>query len=304
MSQSAPGETIAAIVAAHRAGASPEETIARTYARIREHDDPAIFISLRDEADVVAEAKALAEKGDTSLPLYGVPFGVKDNIDVGGMRTTAACPDFAYTARIDATCVARLRAAGAIPIGKTNIRQFATGLVGTRSPYGICASVFDPAFISGGSSSGSGVAVASGLVSFALGTDTAGSGRVPAGFNNIVGLKPTKGLISTRGVVPACRSQDCVSIFAASSGEALRVLEVAQGFDAEDAFSRAAPASSATPEAFRFGVPDKPLAFFGDAAAAALYAEAIERLTSIGGEAVAIDFSPFEEAARLLYQGP
>ena len=194
--------TIAEILQAHRSGTSPEETIARTYARIREHDDPAIFITLRDEKDALAEAKALAQRGDTSLPLYGVPFAVKDNIDVAGMPTTAACPDFAYTAKADATAVARLRAAGAIPVGKTNLDQFATGLVGVRSPYGVPRNACDPKLIPGGSSAGSGVAVAAGLVPFSLGTDTAGSGRIPAGLGNIVGLKPSLGAVSTRALLP------------------------------------------------------------------------------------------------------
>ena len=298
---------IASLEAAYAAGrTTPQAVLEAVFARIAETGERPVWICLAPPARVeaqLAENKRRRAAGE-ALPLYGIPFAVKDNIDVAGLPTTAACPEFTYVPARSATVVEKLEAAGAILVGKTNLDQFATGLVGTRSPYGICASVFDPAYISGGSSSGSGVAVAAGLVSFALGTDTAGSGRVPAGFNNIVGLKPTKGLISTRGMVPACRSQDCVSIFAASSGEASRVLVVAQGFDAEDAFSRAAPASASTPAAFRFGVPDRPLEFFGDAAAAALYADAIERLKSVGGEAVAIDFAPFEEAARLLYQGP
>src|SRR4029453_16290411 len=189
----------------------------------------AIFITLRPEADVVAEAQALGARGDTSLPLYGVPFAVKDNIDVGGLPTTVACPDFAYTAKADATIVARLRAAGAIPIGKTNLDQFATGLVGVRSPYGVPRNVFDAKLIPGGSSSGSAVAVAAGLVAFSLGTDTAGSGRVPAALGNIVGVKPTRGRLSTAGVVPACRSLDCVSVFAASVADATLVTRLAAG---------------------------------------------------------------------------
>src|SRR4030088_852315 len=180
--------TIAAILQAHRSGKSPADTVAEVYARIAKYNDPAIFITLRDEQNARAEANALAAKGDTALPLYGVPFAVKDNIDVGGMSPTAACPDFAYTAKADATCVARLRTAGAIVIGKTNLDQFATGLVGVRSPHGVPRNVFDSKLIPGGSSSGSGVAVAAGLVPFALGTDTAGSGRVPAGLGNCVGL--------------------------------------------------------------------------------------------------------------------
>ena len=170
--------------------------------------------------------------------LYGIPFAVKDNIDVAGLPTTCACPEFAYVAERSATVVERLEQEGAILIGKTNLDQFATGLNGTRSPYGIPASTFNPDYIAGGSSSGSAVAVAAGLVSFALGTDTAGSGRVPAAFNNIVGLKPTKGLISMRGVVPACRTQDAVSIFALTVADAAKVAMTAIAFDEEDPFAR------------------------------------------------------------------
>ena len=190
------GETVAAIVEAHRSGATgPEATVARTYARIRAHGDPAVFIALREEADAIAEAKALAARGGRDRPLYGVPLAVKDNIDVAGLPTTAACPAFSYEPDKDATCVAHLRAAGAIVIGKTNLDQFATGLVGVRTPYGIPRNLFDPALIPGGSSSGSAIAVAAGLVPLALGSDTAGSGRVPAGLSNIVGLKPSLGLV-------------------------------------------------------------------------------------------------------------
>ncbi|MDB5574263.1 MAG: Amidase, partial [Tardiphaga sp.] len=214
-------ETIAEIVAAHRAGAvSPAETIARTYRRIRAHNDPAIFITLRDEAEALADAAALNSADAARLPLFGVPVAVKDNIDVAGLPTTAACPAFAYRPDKDATAVARLRAAGAIVIGKTNLDQFATGLVGVRSPYGIPKNALRDDLVPGGSSSGSAVAVSAGLVPLALGTDTAGSGRVPAMLNNIVGLKPSLGLISTSGVVPACRSLDCVSIFALTTDDA------------------------------------------------------------------------------------
>jgi allophanate hydrolase len=201
-------ETVAAIVAAHRAGQlSPAQTVARSYQRIRDHNDPAIFISLRDEKQALAEAEQLAAKKDAArLPLYGVPVAVKDNIDVAGMPTTAACPAFSYSPSLDATAVARLRAAGAIMIGKTNLDQFATGLVGTRSPYGVPNNPLRGDLIPGGSSSGSAVAVSAGLVPLALGTDTAGSGRVPAMLNNIVGLKPSLGLVSTAGVVPASPS--------------------------------------------------------------------------------------------------
>ena len=216
-------KTAAEIVAEHRTGAAtPEDTIAQCYARIRAHADPAIFITLRDEAEARAEARALSRYPNAHLfPLLGVPVAVKDNIDVKGLPTTAACPAFAYDPDIDATAVARLRQAGAIVIGKTNLDQFATGLVGVRSPYGVPRNPIDAKLIPGGSSSGSAVAVAAGLVPLALGTDTAGSGRVPAALNNIVGLKPSLGLVSTAGVVPACRTLDCVSVFALTVDDAM-----------------------------------------------------------------------------------
>jgi allophanate hydrolase len=294
---------IASLKAAYASGALlAEDVIAEVYARIRTRGERPVWIALVDESLARERARA-APRG----PLYGIPFAVKDNIDVAGLPTTCACPVFAYTPDRSATVVERLEAAGAVLIGKTNMDQFATGLVGTRSPYGIPSSVFSDAHISGGSSSGSAVAVASGLVSFSLGTDTAGSGRVPAAFNNIVGLKPTKGLISTRGVVPACRTQDVVSIFATTVGEAHDVLAVAAGFDVEDAYSRR-PSRSTAPEAlpqrFRFGVPADGPDFLGDNAAAALYDKAVARLSQLGGERVEIDFAPFREAASLLYEGP
>jgi allophanate hydrolase len=298
--------TIAAILQAHRSGTSPEETIARTYARIAKHADPAIFITLRDEADAIAEAKALAAQGETALPLYGVPFAVKDNIDVGGMPTTAACPAFAYTAKTDATSVARLRAAGAIVIGKTNLDQFATGLVGVRSPYGVPRNVFDPKLIPGGSSSGSGVAVAAGLVPFALGTDTAGSGRVPAGLGNTVGLKPSLGMISTAGVVPACRTLDCVSVFALTVDDAWAAFAAMAGPDIADPYTRNRPAGELGPSpSLRIGVPIKgERVFFGDQVSAAQFEAAIERFARLGATITEIDIEPFYETARLLYEGP
>src|SRR3954470_1441602 len=236
-------ETVAAIVAAHRAGTmTPAQTVARSYQRIRDYNDPAVFISLRDEKAAVAEAEALSAKDADTLPLLGVPVAVKDNIDALGMATTAACPAFSFSPAQDSTAVARLRAAGAIVIGKTNLDQFATGLVGVRSPYGIPVNPIRADLISGGSSSGSGVAVSAGLVPLALGTDTAGSGRVPAMLNNIVGLKPSLGLVPTQGVVPACRSLDVVSVFALPVAEAAAVLEVMTGPALADRYSRAAPA--------------------------------------------------------------
>lgn len=281
---------------------SPEAVLDEVYARIETMGERPVWITLRPKAEVLTHLAA-APKG----PLWGIPFAVKDNIDVAGLPTTAACPDFAYTPARSATVVEKLEAAGAIVVGKTNLDQFATGLVGTRSPYGICSSVFSAEHIAGGSSSGSGVAVAAGLVSFALGTDTAGSGRVPAAFNNIVGLKPTKGMLSTRGVVPACRSLDCVSIFAGTVADAQTVLAAAAGYDAEDCYSRPLPAGATTAvdtESFHFGVPAGGLDFFGDAEAAQLYRQAITRLESLGGVKVDVDFTPFREAARLLYAGP
>jgi allophanate hydrolase len=264
-----------------------------------------VWIALADRDGAIQRARDV----DPALPLAGVPFAVKDNIDVAGLPTTAGCPAYSYMPERTAVVVQRLFDAGAILIGKTNLDQFATGLVGTRSPYGACANVFDARYISGGSSSGSAVAVAKGLVAFALGTDTAGSGRVPAAFNDIVGLKPTRGLLSTTGVVPACRSLDCVSIFAGSAAGAERVWRVAQGFDAADPFSRTAePGAGAAPwlpGAFRFGVPrDEELAFFGDAESPRLFRSAIARLEAAGGTRVMIDFAPFREAAALLYAGP
>ena len=294
---------IAALTAAYASGSlTPEGVIRQVYERIRARGERPVWITVFDEETVLAKAQT-APRG----PLYGIPFAVKDNIDVAGQPTTCACPEFAYTAERSARVVERLEAAGAILVGKTNMDQFATGLVGTRSPYGIPASVFSDAHISGGSSSGSAVAVAAGLVSFALGTDTAGSGRVPAAFNNIVGLKPTKGLISTRGVVPACRTQDVVSIFAATVGDAHQVLAAAAGFDAEDAYSRQAPRSTAPEalaQAFRFGVAADGLDILGDAEAARCFEAAAARLTAMGGQRVVIDFAPFREAASLLYAGP
>jgi allophanate hydrolase len=308
MNRPSPSPTLGAILAAHRSGAaSPEATIADCYTRIRAHDDPAIFITLRDEADARAEAKALAASGNTDLPLYGVPVAVKDNIDVKGMPTTTACPDFAYQPTKDATCVARLKRAGAIIIGKTNLDQFATGLVGVRTPYGTPRNLFNPALIPGGSSSGSGIAVGAGLVPLALGTDTAGSGRVPAGLSNIVGLKPSLGLVSTAGLVPACRTLDCASVFALTVDDAFAALEVIAGPDPADPYSRPQPlgATAPWPQGVRIGTPlPGQRLFFGDKASAAAYGAALARFVRLGARIVEIDIEPFYEAARLLYEGP
>ena len=301
-------ETVAAIVAAHRAGAvSPAETVARSFQRIRDHNDPAIFISLRAEADAIAEAKALTHQDMASRPLAGVPVAVKDNIDVAGLPTTAGCPAFSYLPSVDATAVARLRAAGAIIIGKTNLDQFATGLVGVRSPYGIPKNPVRADLIPGGSSSGSSVAVSAGLVPLALGSDTAGSGRVPAMLNNIVGLKPSLGLVSTAGVVPACRTLDCVSIFSLTVDDAITALSAIAGPDAADPFSRKLPLApmNAFPPQLRLGVPRKgQLIFFGDKASEKAYDAALARWAALGATLVAFDLEPFYETARLLYEGP
>jgi allophanate hydrolase len=286
--------------------ATPAAVMGIVLDRIAAAGDDHVWIARRPDDAILAEAEALALRGPAGLPLYGLPFAVKDNIDAAGLDTTAACPEFAYRPTVNAPSVQRLIDAGAILIGKTNLDQFATGLVGVRSPYGIPRNSFDPAMVPGGSSSGSAVAVAAGLVSFALGTDTAGSGRVPAAFNNLVGLKPTRGLVSPRGMVPACRPYDCITVFALTVADAVAVLETIHGFDPEEAWSRPAPPGFALrqprPAAFRFGIPDQ-RRFFGDAEAEALFDAAIARAESLGGIAEEIDFAPWAEAAALLY-GP
>jgi allophanate hydrolase len=301
-------ETVAAIVAAHRAGTrTPAQTVARTYQRIRDHNDPAIFISLRDEKDALAEAERLARRDATQLPLYGVPVAVKDNIDALGMPTTAACPAFSYMPTHDSTAVAKLREAGAIIIGKTNLDQFATGLVGVRSPYGTPRNAIRADLIPGGSSSGSAVAVSAGLVPLALGTDTAGSGRVPAMLNNIVGLKPSLGLVSTAGVVPACRTLDCVSVFSLTVDDAMTALKVMAGADGADPFSRNRPLAemASFPDGFKLGIPrNGQLIFFGDRHSEKAYGEALKRWSALGATLIEFDLEPFYETARLLYEGP
>ncbi|MBK7926670.1 MAG: allophanate hydrolase [Bryobacterales bacterium] len=288
----------------------PSELVREVYERIAQNGVTPVWIHLPDRKEAVRRALELEhDPASRALPLYGIPFAVKDNIDVAGAPTTAGCPKYAYQPQVSATVVRRLVEAGALFIGKTNLDQFATGLVGQRSPYGGCASVFNPRYISGGSSSGSAVAVARGEVSFSLGTDTAGSGRVPAAFNNLIGLKPTRGALSTAGVVPACRTLDCVTVFTHTAADADLVYQTAAGFDAADPYSRRpGPGDGAAPwlrGAFRFGVP-KPSQweFFGDDGARDLYAQSIERLKSLGGEMVEIDYAPFLAAAQLLYAGP
>ena len=294
--------------ALYRSGTiTPTQVVEQTLARCADFAGHNIWITLLDLHRLREMAHVVEARGIESQPLFGIPFAIKDNIDLAGIPTTAGCPDFAYTPNRSATVVERLMAAGAIPIGKTNLDQFATGLVGTRSPYGPCHNAFDPDYISGGSSAGSAVAVALGLASFSLGTDTAGSGRVPAAFNNLIGLKPTCGTLSARGVVPACRTLDTVSIFSLMADDAGDVLNVAQGYDAEDAYSRPVIAidRKSFNEKFRFGVPQsEQLEFFGNRDAKALFERSVQRLIAMGGEAVAIDFSDFLETARLLYGGP
>ena len=292
--------------AAYAQGVSPMAVLENVYSRIVRLGDPGIFLDLFPLEDLLAEAASLGEFDPAAMPLWGIPFAVKDNIDVAGRRTTAGCEPFAYTPATDAFVVWRLRDAGAIAIGKTNLDQFATGLVGLRTFAPAPLNAVDPALAPGGSSSGSGVAVAHGLVTFALGTDTAGSGRVPAALNNIVGLKPTLGRLSATGVVPACRTLDTISIFALSCEDATAVLDVASGFDVDDAYSRRDACDDRTvlgPNPV-FGIPDeRSLTFLGDDIQAASFANAIELLGELGATVKPIDFAPFFEVAELLYQG-
>ena len=305
---------------AYRSGATTPVAVAEKLAARADRAAPEIWIHRVPRADLIAAARDLEARAqqagqsdgarERALPLYGIPVAVKDNIDVAGLPTTAACPAYAYVARASATVVQRLTDAGALVVGKTNMDQLATGLVGVRSPYGIPRNPFDARYISGGSSSGSAVAVAAGLASFALGTDTAGSGRVPAALNNLVGLKPTGGLFSTHRVVPACRSLDCVSIFALTVEDACRVATAITAVDPADPLSRAAATRfdwsiAAAPRAFRFAVVrEDDLQFFGDTEAPRLYAAALDRWRALGGTPVPIELAPFVETARLLYDGP
>jgi allophanate hydrolase len=289
----------------------PSECIEAVLARIEQCGRPEIWISRVAAGILLERAQALdallRDEGKSvlaRLPLFGIPFAIKDNIDAAGMPTTAACPGFAYVPAHSAMVVERLLAAGAMLVGKTNLDQFATGLVGARSPYGTVRNAIDPNYVSGGSSSGSAVAVALGLVSFSLGTDTAGSGRVPAGLNGIVGLKPTRGLLSTRGVFPACRTLDCVSVFARTVADAWQVTRIAAGFDAGDPYSRPVPMLGIKRRAYRIAIP-RTLEFFGDLQAENAFAAAVEKLKALPNcEIGMIDFTPFRDAAQLLYQGP
>lgn len=298
---------IAARVAAYRDGRDAVADMEATLDAVAAEGRP-VWISVmpRELArDLLARASRRLQAGE-ALPLFGIPFGVKDNIDVEGLDTTAACPEFAYRPDASAFVVQRLIEAGAIPVGKTNLDQFATGLNGTRSPYGIPSCAFDSDFVSGGSSSGSAVAVAKGQVPFALGTDTAGSGRIPAGFNNIVGLKPSRGLLSTRGVLPACRSLDCVSIMANTVADALAVLRPLTVYDEQDPYAReqGGALDGALPARFHFGILAEAVLSRCDLSVQRRYKTSVCALERVGGTAVAIDFAPFEEAAALLYDGP
>lgn len=298
----------ASLSAAYRDGLSPLELVEALLPRLA-RDDHAVWISRVPDEKLRAMARDLATRDPATLPLYGLPFAIKDNIDFAGLPTTAACPAFAYAPERDAPVVAQLIKAGAIPLGKTNLDQFATGLNGTRSPYGVCRNAFNPEFIAGGSSSGSAVAVALGRCTFSLGTDTAGSGRVPAAFNNLVGLKPTRGLLSSRGVVPACRSLDTVSVFALNAKDARAVFDVLAVFDADDEYARPLESRgagfSADGRKLRLGVPlPAQREFAGDREYEALFEASLQDFSRQDIELAEIDMAPFFEAARLLYAGP
>ena len=283
-----------------------KEVISSIFEKIEQTRDSNIWIYTLTEEELSPYLKNLENKNIDELPLYGIPFAIKDNIDLVNIPTTAACPEFSYTPKKSAFVVEKLIQAGAIPIGKTNLDQFATGLVGTRSPYGACKNSINKEYISGGSSSGSAVSVALEMASFSLGTDTAGSGRVPAAFNNLIGLKATKGVISTSGVVPACRSLDCVTVFAEDLNSIEDVFKVANAYDEEDIYSRHYEKVEFEEKAkFSFAIPKKEqLKFFGDEEAKNLFEEAIKKFESLGGKAFEIDYEPFNESANLLYSGP
>jgi allophanate hydrolase len=301
---------ISELLRAYRSGVlTPAQFFSRLLNHIDTTADHHTFITRLTREQVFAYVDRLQANAMTSLPLYGIPFVIKDNIDLAGILTTAGCPAFAYTPDKSATVVQQLIDAGAIPLGKANMDQFATGLVGTRSPYGAGQNSFNREYISGGSSSGSALAVALGFASFALGTDTAGSGRVPAAYNNLIGLKPSCGRLSTQGMVPACRSIDCISIFALTAEDAATVLAVAEGFDGDDPWSKPAATSMQAGRMMRaslhVGIPQSAqLQFFGDDDYAQLFAEVCAVMRSQGATLVELDFTPLLFAAKLLYEGP
>lgn len=295
--------TLAALRQAYASGLSPVDVIKEAFRRLDATNDPGIFIHTARDAALAAANELGRYDG---RPLWGIPFVAKDNIDVAGMPTTAACPDFAYDATEDAFVVAELQAAGAICLGKANLDQFATGLVGVRSPYPVPKNAIDPAIVPGGSSSGSAVAVAQGIATFSLGTDTAGSGRVPAALNSIVGLKPTLGALSATGVVPACRTLDTISIFALTVSDAWNVFEVAAKFDPKDAYSRKMPDNGGlrAVSPMRIAVPNaKTLETFGDAIQRGHFHQDVKKLSELGCEVTEIDFTPFYNVAKMLYEG-
>ena len=296
-----PALDITSLHSFYQQGGSIFQIIEAVFAHISEVNDPGIFLHLADKKALLVEAEKLGAY-DPAKPLFGVPFAVKDNIDVAGMPTTAGCPDYTYYPDKDATVVRLLKEAGALVIGKTNLDQFATGLVGVRSPYPIPRNAIDPTLVPGGSSSGSAVATAHGIVSFALGTDTAGSGRIPAGLNNIVGLKPSVGALSSTGVVPACRTLDCVSIFSLTVDDAWRVFSVAAQQDETDAYSKDLPAKGygSSPPVLKVGVPAlQDRKFFGDEAMAAAYSDALKTLEEHGHHIVETPFADFYDAATI-----
>jgi allophanate hydrolase len=302
---------LASLRARYQRGDAPAEVFREIVARIDAYDGKGVWIHRLSLEQILGflENAANRQREMGPLPLFGIPFAIKDNIDLAGVPTTAGCAQFAYTPDKSATAVHRLIQAGAIPVGKTNMDQFALGLVGTRSPYGACENPFDRQYISGGSSSGSAVAVAAGLVSFALATDTAGSGRVPAGFNNIVGLKTTRGRISAAGVVPACRSLDCITVMALTCQDSAEIARTSGGFDELDPYSRRetdyAPPRRLPLGRMRIGVPpDSQLHFFGNKNVEKRYRVAIEWLQASGATIVKTDFDPFLQTAKLLYDGP
>jgi allophanate hydrolase len=281
---------------------TPIDVIREVYRRIAELVNNPVWIHLLPIEQALSAAQKSGPLADS--PLFGIPFAVKDNINVAGLQTTAGCPTFSYVAIETAPVVQRLLDAGAILIGKTNLDQFATGLVGVRSPYGACTNVFDARYITGGSSSGSAVALSAGLVSFALGTDTAGSGRVPAAFGNIIGLKPTRGALSTRGVVPACRSLDCVSIFSLTAGDAETIFSIAVNYDDRDPYSRRFRNPGSIPAQFRIGIPASQNLDLVENDFRALFAQAADRFASLGHSLVEVDVQPFLSTGELLYSGP
>jgi len=295
--------TLASLRQAYAQGTRPVEIVEEAFRRLKAVADPGIFIHQAREAALV-QARGLGKPD--GRPLWGIPFAVKDNIDVAGMPTTAACPDFSYNPKGDSFVVERLKQAGAICLGKTNLDQFATGLVGVRTPYPVPRNALDPEIVPGGSSSGSAVAVARGIAAFSLGTDTAGSGRVPAALNGIVGLKPTLGSLSTSGVVPACRTLDTISIFAMTVADAWEVYAAAAAYDAADAYARKLPEPhlSPVPPGLRIGVPNKAtLKTFGDTAQLTDFRATLVRLQANGASIVELDFEPFYAVARMLYEG-